>query len=117
MGQNWPVFSIREWWANAQRISEQKAVAATEAARHNNAALVNRLRSLSDDELIAAAEARTSFSHPYHEMEMQRRLKDAILNQVAESRRGRMWGAWGTAVIATMTVVVIVLTVVLIRRG
>lgn len=111
------MFSIKEWWANAQRITEQKAAAATEAARHNDAAMINRLRSLTDDELIAATQVRTSFSHPYQEMEMQRRLKDAIVDQVAESRRGRIWGAWGTAVIAALTVVVIVLTVVLVRRG
>jgi hypothetical protein len=49
---------------------------------------------LTDDELIAAAEARTSMSHPYHEMEMQRRLKHAPLAQIAESRKGRIWGGW-----------------------
>jgi hypothetical protein len=42
------------------------------------------LAALSDDELIAAAEARTSLSHPYHEMEMQRRLKSAVEDLTAE---------------------------------
>ena len=48
---------------------------------------------------------------------MQRRLKDAILAQTAETTKGRIWGAWGTAVIAVLTIVVIVLTVVLIKHG
>jgi hypothetical protein len=92
------VSSFTEWWSNAQRTRAQKVAAATDAARQHDAAMVNHLRGLTDDELIAAAEARTSLSHPYHEIEMQRRLKDATLAQVAESRKGRIWGAWGTAV-------------------
>jgi hypothetical protein len=111
------VFSIREWWSNAQRASEQKVAAAADAARQNDTAMVNHLRHLSDDELIAAAEARTSMSHPYHEMEMQRRLKDATLAQIAESRKGRIWGAWSTAVMALLAIVGIALTVVLIKHG
>jgi hypothetical protein len=86
--------SIKMWWARSQRITEQKAAAAADTARQNDAAMVNHLRSLTDVELITAAEARTSMSHPYHAMEMQRRLKNAVLAQVAESRRGRIWGAW-----------------------
>ena len=108
---------IKTWWADAQRITERKAAAAADTARQNDAAMVNHLRGLTDDELIAAAEARTSMSHPYHEMEMQRRLKDSILAQVAESRKGRIWGAWGAAAIAALTLVLIVLTVVLIKHG
>ena len=111
------MFSFREWWSNAQRASAQKAAAAADIARQNDAAMVNHLRGLTDDELIAAAEARTSLSHPYHEMEMQRRLKDAVLAQIAESRRGRIWGAWGTAVMALLAIVGIALTVVLIKHG
>jgi hypothetical protein len=111
------VFSIREWWSNAQRAGEQKAVAAADAARQNDAAMVNHLRGLTDDELIAAAEALTSMSHPYHEMEMQRRLKDTTLAQIAESRRGRIWGAWSTTVMALLAIVGIALTVVLIKHG
>ncbi len=79
--------------------------------------MVNHLRGLTDDELIAAAEARTSMSHPYYEMEMQRRLKDTTLTQIAESRKGRIWGAWGTAVMALLVIVGIALTVVLIKHG
>ena len=111
------MFSIREWWSNAQRAGAQKVAAAADAARQNDAAMVNHLRGLTDDELIAAAEARTSMSHPYHEMEIQRRLKDATLAQIAESRKGRIWGAWGTAVMALLAIVGIALTVVLIKHG
>jgi hypothetical protein len=111
------VFSIREWWADAQRAGEQKAARAAEDARRRAVAHVNRLQALTDDELIASAPAKTSLSTPDHEMEMQRRLKDAILAQIAESRRGRIWGAWGTAVMALLAIVGIALTVVLIKHG
>jgi hypothetical protein len=112
-----PVFSIREWWADAQRAGEQKAARAAEDARRRAVAHVNSLQALTDDELIASAPPKSSLSTPDHEMEMQRRLKDAILAQTAESRRGRIWGAWGAAAIAALTVVLIVLTVVLIKHG
>jgi hypothetical protein len=69
------VSSLREWWNNAGRASEQKAARAAGGARQNAIAKINRLRALTDDELIADAPARTSLSHPDHEMEMQRRLK------------------------------------------
>ena len=111
------MFSIKEWWANAQRVGEQKAARAADDARRRAAAHVNHLRALTDDELIASAPAKSSLSTPDHEMEMQRRLKDATLAQVAESRKGRIWGAWGTAVLALLTLVVIVLTIVLIKHG
>lgn len=111
------MFSLREWWANAGRITEQKAARAAEVARQRSAAEINRLRTLSDDELIADAPFRTGLSRADHEMEMQRRLKDAILAQVVESRKGRIWGAYGTAVIAALTIVLIVLTIVLIEHG
>jgi hypothetical protein len=102
---------------SASRANEQKAARAADAADQKTIANVYHLRALTDDELIAGAQARTSLSHPYHEMEMQRRLKDAILAQTAETTRGRIWGAWGTAVIAVLTIVVIVLTVVLVKHG
>jgi hypothetical protein len=114
---NGPVFSVREWWSNAGRAADQKAARAAEAAHQRAIAKVNRLRDLTDDELITDAPARTSLSRPDHEMEMQRRLKDAILAQIAESRKGRIWGAWGAVAIAALTVVLIVLTLVLIERG
>jgi hypothetical protein len=63
---------------------------------------------------FAQAGPRNGIDPPREEMEMQRRLKDAILTQVAESRKGGIWGAWGTAVIAVLTIVVIV---VLIKHG
>jgi hypothetical protein len=82
------VFSIREWWADAQRVGERKAARAGEDARRRAVVHVNRLQALTDDELIVSAPAKTSLSTPDHEMEMRRRLKDAILAQIAESRRG-----------------------------
>jgi hypothetical protein len=72
---------------------------------------VGGLASLSDGELIAAAQARTSLSYPYHEMEMQRRLKDSVDALAAEMRRARWWAFWGTAVIVVLTVALIVLAV------
>jgi hypothetical protein len=39
---------------------------------------VDELASLSDGELIAAAQARMSLAYPCREMEMQRRLKDSV---------------------------------------
>lgn len=113
----WSRVQLPEWWMSASRASEQRAARAADAAHQKAVANVNHLRALTDDELIAGAQARTSLSHPYHEMEMQRRLKDAILAQTAETTKGRIWGAWGTAVIAVLTIVVIVLTVVLIKHG
>jgi methyl coenzyme M reductase gamma subunit len=111
------VFSFREWWSNAQRVGAQKAVAEADAAHKRVTAGVRSLRDLSDDELIAKVGPRNTFTSPVEEMEMQRRLKDAVLAQIAESRRGRIWGAWGTVVMALLAIVGIALTVVLIKHG
>ena len=116
-GHNGPVSSVREWWSNADAAREQKAARAADIARRRGVANVNRLRALTDDELITDAPARTSLSHPDHEMEMERRLKDSIQALTAETTKARVWAAWGAAVIAVLTFVVIVLTVVLIKRG
>jgi hypothetical protein len=72
---------------------------------------------MTDEELISAAEARTSLSHPYHEMEMQRRLKDSIDALALETRRARWWAFWGTVAIVLLTAVLIALTVVLAVHG
>ena len=111
------MFSIREWWSNAQRVGAQKAAAEAGAAHKRVIAGISSLRDLPDDELIAKVGPRNTFTSPHEEMEMQRRLKDAILAQIAESRRGRIWGAWGTAVMALLAIVGIALTVVLIKHG
>lgn len=55
---------------------------------------------LSDDELIAQAPARTSLSRPRHEIEMQRRLKDAIIGLTTETTKARWWAFWGAVAIA-----------------
>lgn len=44
---------------------------------------------MSDEGLIASAEAGTSLSQAYPEMEMQRRLKAAIENLIKDSARAR----------------------------
>ena len=111
------MFSIREWWSNAQRAGAQKAAAEADRAHKRVIAGISSLRDLPDDELIAKAGPRNTFTSPHEEMEMQRRLKDAILAQIAESRRGRIWGAWGTAVMVLLAIVGIALTVVLIKHG
>ena len=53
----WPVPSFREWWMSASRASEQKAARAADAAHQKAVANVNHLRALTDDELIARAQA------------------------------------------------------------
>lgn len=108
---------IREWWSSAQRAGEQKAAAEAAAAHERVIAGISSLRDLPDDELIAKVGPRNTFTPPHEEMEMQRRLKDAILTQIAESRKARIWGAWGTAVMALLAIVGIALTVVLIKHG
>jgi hypothetical protein len=72
---------------------------------------------MTDEELISAAEARTSLSHPYHEMEMQRRLKDSIDALTLETCRARWWAFWGAVATGVLTVALVALTVVLAVRG
>lgn len=109
--------SLKTWWTDAIRRGEEKNSKAAEAAREAKVRTIVRLEDLTDRELIAAAPAQSSLSFPHHQMEMQRRLKDAIEAQTAESRKSRIWSAWGTAVLAVLTVVLVILTVVLIRHG
>ena len=75
------------------------------------------LAALSDEDLIAAAPARTSLSHPYHEMEMQRRLKASIGELIAESVRARRSAFWIGAVLVALTLVLVALTIVLAVRS
>jgi len=90
---------------------KQRALGAQLAAQRRTVA--QNLAALSDEELITTAQARTSLSRPYNEMEMQRRLKDAIQELTKETTRARIWAAWGTAALAALTVVLVALTVVL----
>jgi hypothetical protein len=86
-------------------------------ARERGVSAVRSLQELADDELIAQAPARTSLSHPHHEMEMQRRLKDSIDRLTRETARARWWAFWGSAAIAALTVVLVVLTIVLALKA
>ena len=56
---------------------------------------VRGLAALTDEELIAQASANNTFAYPWHEMEMQLRLKDSIDALAVESRRSRWWGVLG----------------------
>lgn len=95
----------------------KKVEADRRAAQERLDKRIRGLAALSDEELIAQASARTPVSFPWHEMEMQRRLKDSIEAQTAESRRARWWGFWGSVAIGALTVVLIALTVVLAVRS
>lgn len=78
---------------------------------------IRGLAKLSDEQLIAEVPANNTWSYPWHEMEMQRRLKDAIQAQTKEAARSRVWAAWGSAVIALLTLALVGLTVVLAVRN
>jgi hypothetical protein len=112
-----PVPSSGERWKNAQRPNERKAALAADVARQAAAARINGLRALTDDELIASAPARTSFSHPDHERELQRRLKDSIWALEAETVKARIWAAWGAAVLGALTLALVALTIVLALKN
>ena len=75
----------------------------------SSASAARRLQELTDDELIARAPAKTSLSHPHHEMEMQRRLKDSIEGLTRETARARWWAFWGSAAAITALTVVLAL--------
>jgi hypothetical protein len=109
--------SIKAWWANAQRATEQKGALAAEAAQRRSVAHVNRLRTLTDDELITDAPNRTSLSRADHEMEMQRRLKDAIEANTREGAAGRRAANRIGWILVALTLVLVALTVVLIMNG
>jgi hypothetical protein len=96
----------------ARKVDAERRVAKERLDRR-----IRGLAALSDEQLIADAPANNTFSYPWHEMEMQRRLKDSIDALVTESRRTRWWGFWGTVAIAALTVVLIALTVVLAVRS
>lgn len=86
---------------------EQRNAREAAARRQQVVAGARLLQELSDDELIAQAPARTSLSHPYHEMEMQRRLKDSIVDLTKEAARARWWAFWAAAAIFSLTLVLV----------
>jgi hypothetical protein len=86
---------IREWWSSAQRAGEQKAAAEAAAAHERVIAGISSLRDLPDDELIAKVGPRNTFTPPHEEMEMQRRLKDAIPDPDRREQEGADLGSVG----------------------
>jgi len=109
--------TIRDWWEAKGRAVEQKNARLATAARERGISAARGLRDLPDDELIAQAQARTSLSHPYHEMEMQRRLKDSIEALTTETARARWWAFWGSLAIGALTLVLVALTIVLALKA
>lgn len=102
--------SIRSWLRNNHRKNEQWRQSAA-AMRLGS---VKELAGLSDEELIAKDPSIPSRSH---QMELERRLKVAITDLTAETRKARVWAAWGTGVIAVLTLALVALTVVLAVNG
>jgi hypothetical protein len=109
--------SIRERWTRAQRAGEQKASADAGAAHKRYVAQINDLRELPDDELIAKIGPRNTFTAPHAEMEMQRRLKDAIEANTREGAAGRRAANRIGWILIVLTLVLVALTVVLIKHG
>jgi hypothetical protein len=105
--------TIQEWWDAKVRANQQRTARAIAAARQQGVSAVRSLQELTDDELIAQAPARSSLSHPHHEMEMQRRLKDAIVALTTETTKARWWAFWGAIAIGVLTLVLVALTIVL----
>jgi hypothetical protein len=111
------VTGFRDRWDNAVRTGEQKQERAMAAALHKGTERVTALQGLPDAELIASAPVRTGLDRPDHEMEMQRRLKESVVALTAESRKARVWAAWGTGAMVALTIALIVLTVALLVKG
>jgi hypothetical protein len=72
---------------------------------------IRELARLSDDELIAQTPANTSLSRPLPQMEMSRRLKDAVEALTAELVMFRESSDAAAGKLARLTWVIIVLTV------
>ena len=96
----------------ARRISAEQRAAEERLDRQ-----IRGLASLSDEQLMARAPARTPAAFPWHEMEMQRRLKDSIEALTKETTRARWWAFWGTGAIVALTLALVALTVVLAVRS
>jgi len=94
--------TIREWWGAKVRAGEQKSARLAAAARERGVASAHGLRGLPDDELIAQSPARSSLSYAHHEMEMQRRLKDAIVDLTTETTKAR----WVLGLMCSLTLLV-----------
>jgi DNA-binding HxlR family transcriptional regulator len=114
---NAPVRSIKDIMRDGARRTEEKHRALEAQAAAHRRTLAQELAALSDEELITKAAARSSLSHPYHEMEMQRRLKVATQEQTAESVRARRAANRIGVALVALTVVLVALTVVLAARS
>jgi hypothetical protein len=88
-----------------------------QAAGERLNARIHGLAELSDEDLIAKTPARTPVTFPFHEMEMQRRLKVAIQEQTAESVRARRAANRIGIALVALTIVLVALTVVLAVRS
>jgi hypothetical protein len=108
---------VRPWWDAKGRAVEERNAREAATARHRAVSGVRGLRDLTDDELIAQAPARTSLSQPHHEMEMQRRLKDAVQDLTAEARLSRRSSGRWSLIIVVLTAVIIALTIVLALKA
>jgi hypothetical protein len=110
--------SLRDRWNAAVRDGEEKGRQLARQAHQQQLSKAQRLRGMSDDEVIGSVSSSTSFGyHPRNEMEMQRRLKDSIEALTAESRRARIWAAWGSGILAALTLVLGALTIVLAMKA
>jgi hypothetical protein len=113
---NAPVRSIKGIMRDgARRTAEKQQAAEVRAAEHRRT-IAQELAALSDEDLITKSAARSSLSHPYHEMEMQRRLKVAIQEQTAESVQARRAANRIGVALVALTVVLVALTIVLAVR-
>ena len=95
------------------RIAEAERLAAEQRLDKR----IRDLAALSDEELMAKAPARTPFAFPWHEMEMQRRLKDSIEELTKETAKARWWAFGGSVVIGLLTLVLVALTIVLALKA
>lgn len=88
--------TIREWWSAKGRAVEQKNARLAAVAGQQAVSAAGGLRDLSDGEFTALGEPWASLSHPDHEMEMQRRLKDSIEAPIESTtvRRHRSRAFW-----------------------
>lgn len=110
--------TIRDRWAAKVRANEQRTRQETLAAQQRGVSAVRGLRDLTDDELIAQTRGQNSTAPaPHHEMEMQRRLKDAIHALTIEAKLSRRSADRWSLIIVVLTAVIVALTVVLALKA
>lgn len=101
------------------------------ARQAQQAAEIRRLAQLSDEDLIAVTPANTSLSRPLPQMEMDRRLKNAVealtgelvtFRESSDAAAGKLerltrWLIGFTIVLVILTLAVVLLTAVLAAKG